>query len=83
MPEKKVKEPTGLDIMEAHNLLKKGGRVKVQGQKEGIYYLIRGPKDDPCIKEETVFVHTIDGQLSRSPLPAANDPTQKIFVEVK
>lgn len=77
------KEPKLIDLTEAFTVLKNGGKVREKHHKEGIYYLIRDKNDDPCIKEPTVFIHTLDGQLCRTPLPSQNDPTQKVFQEVK
>jgi hypothetical protein len=72
-----------LTFVEAHGILKNGGKVRQKGQKDGIYYFMRGPDDDDCIKKPVVFIHTIDGQLVRASLPAPEDLDEKLFIEVK
>jgi len=83
MSEEKENKAKFLTFFEAVDVIKKGGKVVKKGMKPGIYYLYRGPDDDPCIKDPSCFVHTIDGQLVRTPLPVPDDFDEKLFMEVK
>jgi len=59
-----MKEPVKYTRAEANALLKQGKKVCL-GENENDYWVVRGPNDDPCLTEPTLFHHEPNGGLRR------------------
>ena len=77
-------EPVKISIEEAHALVKQGKKVTLTGNPDD-YYCLRGPDDDPCIKQVGIWHHKSNGgwRTEQIGIPAPNEDWQgKNFEDV-